>query len=361
MAVVNPWAIQALSHPASAVRQSLQGLLGSPIAAFAGGIGSTAAGGGHGVIGAGDLAVSQHGTPNMSVDVAAGACAIRGTENQFQGCYGPCINDALFNVVISAADPTNARKDLIVAKIRDAQYSGGANDFLIVVVTGTPAGSPADPAVPANALVLARVNVAAAAASITNANITDLRPRAYALGGIDPTASSTFYPSAPTEGQYLDDAALDALLRYSGSAWGRPKNLAGGVLAYGQRTSDAGPDAFATVDLDTTNLQKTATVEANRYIRITGYFKELVGSVTADVFQLLIREGGTTLQRQDFRVDNSALGNPGGIVQVVLVAPSAGAHTYKLTGVRAAGTGTGTFKGAADSPIWMLVEDIGGV
>lgn len=222
MAVASPpWAIQASSHPASAVRQANQGQMGSPFAAFAGGVQPTTGGGGHGICGATDLVVAQRAAgANMSVDVAGGNVAVRGTENQAQGVYGPCYNDGVLNVVISAADPTNARKDLIIARIRDAQYSGANNDFAVVVVTGTPSGAPVDPAVPNNSVVLARVTVPAAAGSIVNANIADLRPRAYALGG-NAVVTSALLPTGAALFAGLEAIETDTtrMKRYDGANW----------------------------------------------------------------------------------------------------------------------------------------------
>ena len=121
-----------------------------------------------------DLKVTQSGTPAMSVSVAAGKAIVLGSETANQGQYGVW-NDAAKTVTISAADGTNPRRDIIVARIRDSAYSGGSDTFTIEAITGTPAASPADPTIPANCLQLARVAVAAGASSIVDANITDLR------------------------------------------------------------------------------------------------------------------------------------------------------------------------------------------
>lgn len=132
---------------------------------------------GSGIIGisGADLKVAQHGTPNMSVDVAPGRVAIAGTESPtLQGVYIGWL-DATANVVIAASDPTNPRIDLIVARIKDAQYSGATNSFSIEAVTGTPAGSPVAPAAPANSFILAQVAVAALATTVVTGNITDSR------------------------------------------------------------------------------------------------------------------------------------------------------------------------------------------
>src|SRR6266545_2105403 len=159
MAVTNPpFAIQSGGETAELARRYLQG----------------AALDAAGVLGSGELKVTENGTPNLSVNVAAGRAALLGTESAFQGAYF-CDNRSTLNVAIAAADPTNPRKDLVVAKVQDAAYSGVTNAWSLVVVTGTPAPSPAEPAVPANAMVLALVDVPANDTAITNSQITDRR------------------------------------------------------------------------------------------------------------------------------------------------------------------------------------------
>ena len=151
---------------------------------------------GTGVVGSGDLAVAQHGTPNMSVDVAAGQVWVPGTLSSTSGfptnvnaqtTYGlpSAFNqqssyfqwyNATTNLAIAAADPTNPRIDLAVVSIQDAQYSGSNNQGILQIITGTPAASPSPPNAPASSVVLAQIAVAAGASSIVTGNITDKRP-----------------------------------------------------------------------------------------------------------------------------------------------------------------------------------------
>lgn len=216
-----PWSIHGQSHNATVARNAIAAIMGAPVAALTAGSSITTAGGSHGVIGGADLAVTQNGTPNMSVNVAAGRAIIRGTEtaSALQGAYS-FINDGTVNLTIAAADASNPRRDLIVAQVRDANYSGADNDARLTVITGTPAGVPADPAVPNSCVVLARVAVAAAATSIVTANITDLRTFATAIGGIH-RCLSTRRPSGASlyEGLYIDEADTERLWRYTGSGW----------------------------------------------------------------------------------------------------------------------------------------------
>lgn len=153
--------IQAVNSPADSFRRSLQGALR----------------GGSGVlIAATDLLVAPNGTPNMTVLVAAGNAFIPNTQTTVSAGSYHLLNDAQVSLAIATSDPTNPRNDLVVASVQDAQYAGGTNLGLLQVVTGTPAGIPADPSTPANSIVLARVRVNAGVTSITSGVLTDLRP-----------------------------------------------------------------------------------------------------------------------------------------------------------------------------------------
>lgn len=176
-----PYALQAGSHSAQLFRQAISTLLNP-----AGGI-----------VGSGDLAVTQNGTPNMSVNVAGGAPGSGGgiwipgtTSAGVQGLYYG-FNDAVANLAIAASNPTNPRIDVPIAQVQDAAYAGATNSFQLAVVTGTPAGSPAVPSLPASSLALANVAVAANATTIVTANITDKRALiAGAAGTVGPGAWS---------------------------------------------------------------------------------------------------------------------------------------------------------------------------
>lgn len=182
-----------------------------------------------GIVNAADLRVFENGTPNMTVQVDGGTVILDATEATFQGFY-VVENRGVLSVPISAADATNARKDLIVAKVQDAAYSGATNAASIVAVTGTPAASPAEPAVPANAFVLAMVDVPANDTAITNSQITDRRTtqstqlgRAAALGGVIVCTSAA--RPAHSEGRTIYETDTDAVFVSDGASWVPPKNL----------------------------------------------------------------------------------------------------------------------------------------
>lgn len=168
-----------------------------------------------GVVVSTDLAVTERGAgANMSVDVAAGICWVKGDDSALQPIYR-CYNDATKNLTVSAADGTNPRIDLVIAEVRDAAFSGVSTDWRLRVVTGTPAGSPSAPSTPNNAIVLARVSVPASDTTISNAQITDYRPRAGLYGALAvPTV--TALPTQPYDGQvvdYLADATNGVIWR----------------------------------------------------------------------------------------------------------------------------------------------------
>jgi hypothetical protein len=155
----------------------------------------------------------------MSVNVLSGVCYIPGTEGTTQGMYN-LVNNGTLNVAIAAANPTNPRIDLIVAKVQDSAYSGGVDTGSIVAVTGTPAGSPSPPAAPANSLVLAQISVPANDTTITTGQITDQRHWLTAPGGII-ICTSTTRPATATIAthQFIWEADTQKLLVWNGSSW----------------------------------------------------------------------------------------------------------------------------------------------
>lgn len=170
-----------------------------------------------GVLSPSDLQVTQNDTPNMSVNVATGQAWIPGTRSTYQGSYF-VENRGTENLTVAASDPTNDRIDLVVAEIRDSQYSGASNDWQLRIITGTPAASPTTPATPADAIDLASISVLAGSTTVTSASISDLRSFASIRGAIWRNTSAT-RPSAPEEGQTIYEKDTDQVFVYNGSIW----------------------------------------------------------------------------------------------------------------------------------------------
>jgi hypothetical protein len=158
-----------------------------------------------------DLYVSQQGSPNMSVSVLPGSAVI--TRSGLHPYIA--VNSTPRTVTIAASSPSLPRLDLVYYQIRDQAFSdagapGTGGVAVLDVVTGTPAGSPVLPALPANAIPLAQVSVAANATTVVQANITQLRKGTSVTGA----------PRLLLEGDALADAgsrAGESRIRYSSS------------------------------------------------------------------------------------------------------------------------------------------------
>ena len=157
MTVINPPTfLQASAHPASTVRRAFEGILGSTSGVLEG------------------LSVSQSTTPAMQVEVSTGLVYIVGDTTSYMGGYiGD--NQGVETLAVASSDATFARIDLVVARIKDAQYVGADNEFALEVVTGTAAAVPVAPTQPADSLLLATIQVSNGVSSITDAAITDNR------------------------------------------------------------------------------------------------------------------------------------------------------------------------------------------
>jgi len=144
------------------------------------------------------MGVIQSTPAAMTVKVGLGQVLIQG--------YYLEVYSAAESLSITAANSSNPRIDRIVAR-RD--LSG--RTCLLAVLTGTPAATPAAPALTQNAagiweICLATVYVAAGATSIVTASITDTR--AFAQG---PDVVATLSPS----GGHRHDGADSRTVRYT--------------------------------------------------------------------------------------------------------------------------------------------------
>jgi hypothetical protein len=117
----------------------------------------------------------------MNMNIAVGSVAAPAANNTGSVL---CYSDAV-EVVTSTAAPAsgNTRIDLIVCQPRGNDLDGGANnDFVFTVVAGTATtGTPATPATPAGAVPLAQITVVGGSASLSAANLTDLRAPMFSL------------------------------------------------------------------------------------------------------------------------------------------------------------------------------------
>lgn len=137
------------------------------------------------------------GVSGLTVTANTGLCVVPAATTGGGGYT--VVNDAVKTITLATADGSQARIDRIVAQVTDTGDETSTYD--IIPVTGTPAGSPAAPATPSNALSLATVLVAAGASTPAGLTVTDTRTRLNPpfriYGGISmgreevPTATTT--------------------------------------------------------------------------------------------------------------------------------------------------------------------------
>jgi len=176
------------------------------------------------------LQVTQAGTPNMTVLVNAGYCAV---PNATQG-HGVYLFGQTAQGTLTVASNTSGstRVDIIVAGVSD---TGNSSSYCFVeIVEGTPGSG--QPATPSASILLAAVTVASGASSITNSNITDKRAFTAAPGGILPAAAAALPASAP--GQVAYNTTTGTLQRPNGS--GGWTGLASGSAGISDVNTDTG-------------------------------------------------------------------------------------------------------------------------
>lgn len=146
----------------------------------------------------------------MAVSVAPGHCLINGKHGY---------NDAAQSVAIAAADPSLPRIDVVVLRL---DLGVSALDIRLAVVAGTPAVSPAAPALTRNStvyeLALAEVLVGTGVTSLPSGKITDTRLDSTRCGVvasiIGDTDTSTFYMQVQS-----DFASFKAVEQAAYAAW----------------------------------------------------------------------------------------------------------------------------------------------
>lgn len=143
-------------------------------------------GGQSGVIGVGDMKITQTPTPSAAIRYSAGGVAL---VNRYPGGEGQSYigRKAVPGVIpIAPQGSGSARSELIIARVRDPQYQTVSgfnpslpNEFDYFTIESIPAAGPHirnyTPAWPCT--VLARIDIPANTAVITNAMITDLRDK----------------------------------------------------------------------------------------------------------------------------------------------------------------------------------------
>lgn len=124
-----------------------------------------------------DLKVTQRSTPGAGITVADGSCVIKGRDDAFQGHYS-AYNTGAYDVDIAATGGTG-RSDMLIVRVQDPEYIAGldpATDQIVFFQVISNVSSSAT-TIPdgRTGIPLARIDIPASTATITNAMITDLR------------------------------------------------------------------------------------------------------------------------------------------------------------------------------------------
>jgi hypothetical protein len=238
-----------------------------------------------------------------------------------------CSSDAVETIptgaggILPAPPAGTDRVDLIVCQPRSLDLDGTSSqeDFIFAVVTGVQGAPPgARPATPAGTVALAAVHVAGGTASLTAANVTDLRP-----GGLAVEAQAVQSPRG-----WLGSAKLTT---NSGSVGG---------------TVTAIPGTSAAV-----------TIGAGRRVKITA-MAVLQKDATAAIARFYILEGPTWAQIGASTAQNFLAGQFSALsIFTVLDNPTPGSHTYCI-GIEADG-GLVTIIASSGMAATLVVEDIG--
>ncbi|MFC7794662.1 hypothetical protein [Streptomyces cinereoruber] len=124
-----------------------------------------------------DLKVTQLSTPGGSVQIATGTAVVRGRVDAFQGSYA-CANTSSSTAAIA---PTGGspRSDMLILRVEDRDYEGNIDPATgevayFQVISNVSSSATAIPD-GRTGIPLARIDIPASTATITNAMIKDIR------------------------------------------------------------------------------------------------------------------------------------------------------------------------------------------
>ena len=136
--------------------------------------------------------------------------------------------------------------------------------------------------------------------------------------------------------------------------------LALGIIPGGLVTTNANSPAFTSTIADWPALTLPVTLQPSRIYELRAYVPTILGAGMNNVSEanILLREGGFPLSLTRGSVNQAGMNAQGMEVATNLVSPTAGSHTYKVSGRC---DNTGTFQGFADtdSEAWIRIMDIG--
>lgn len=310
--------------------------------------------------------VLQNGTLNevtisgFTVSVRDFNCVINPTAAGTQGAGYVCAIPAK-TLTVTAADGSNPRKDLVLARVRDdTEDSSGSIVDEVYLATGTPASIPVAPTVPAGELYLGTIDVPVSGGG--NPTLTYDPDFTVAIGGILPVADAASLPTiVRREGMYADQADTNTLVRWSGSAW---EQIASPVAFKSRRriattTRTTTSSTFTTTETSINTV--TAALENGKTYAVR-WVTEGRSTVAADTAKFRIREdsvSGTILQAVNTAMPVVSTDFQA-VLEVEYTAVATGNKTFAGTCVRNSGTGNVSVSASANEPHYLYVEYVSG-
>lgn len=288
----------------------------------------------------------------MSVAVATGYAVVPASAGSTAGGYViPLMSPATLTVATS--DPSNPRIDIVVANVVD---NGDATSFgEVQILAGTPSPVPSPPTAPSNSITLAQVAVGAGVTSIVTGNITDVRTRQVAQGGIMPIQGIS---AAPTgfEGFYAHDRVTHRLLHNLSTGPAQP-TLLPFVPANAKRTTSLPLPVGVSL---TTVLSVSVATDGNTDIEIYISWPGFTSTAATLVSQILI--DGTQVHGSN-HAPSGGISTQGGsqthfTSATVGDTPSAGTHTitWKISNLNL--VNSATLDAASSAPALLRVSAV---
>lgn len=164
------------------------------------------------------------------------------------------------------------------------------------------------------------------------------------------TCLSSGRPSSPPTGMTIYETDTNRVLCWNGSAWTPPSNLPWGTLGYAAQT--ASQSGF-TAESDIAGVSVTFTALASRRYRTTLRIP-VAECMSASLIAAFINDGGGRIGQ-----GNESVGAGGGTNHTVTAITSGVSGSQTHRGRLYSSGGSATLLATANTPIWLMVEDIG--
>jgi hypothetical protein len=264
----------------------------------------------------------------LGFNLSAGICSVQGTASATAGMYTLTL-DTTTLLTCTTADPTNPRIDSVIAVVVD--NGNATSTALFKILPGTPAASPVAPALPANALLLCNIAVAANAVALSSGNFTDKRVWMSAIGGILLVNNAALGTTVGgPSGSYVDDLATGRLRRLDSSGNARaPKP--GAFTPVSSYPGSVGAGANTSTTIATVSVTTDGSTEIEIYASWLAV-RENTSPAVGDQLNCFLRVDGVDFNGNTWIVTqqntNNAAGQGGSFS--AFTTPSAATHTITM-------------------------------